>query len=93
MEPAGVATRMPSAISSAMPFALVDQDTQVRRLMGLAKQRDLVDGMMQMHLAMHVGGAHQQRVEQRFLARGEARVQVVAENSFIRKPTVPRCMP
>ena len=58
-------------------LVLVDQDPQPCRLMGLAKQRDLVDRMMQMHGAMHVGGAHQQRMDQRFLRRHQARTQVV----------------
>ena len=62
--------------------------------MGLAKQRDFVDGVMKMHLAVHVGGAHQQRMDHGFPRRGEAGMQIDASlNSFIRKPTVPRCMP
>ena len=38
---------------------LIDQDAQPRRLMSLAEQRDLVDGVVDMHIAMHVGGAHE----------------------------------
>ena len=45
--------------------------------MGLAEQRDLVDGVMQVHGAVHVGGAHQQRMDQRFPRRREPRVQIV----------------
>src|SRR5712671_2304693 len=45
--------------------------------MGLAKQRNFVDGMMKMHCAMHVGGAHQQRIDQRFPRGSKTGVQIV----------------
>ena len=57
-------------------LALVDQDAQPRRLMGLAKQRDFIDGVMKMHRAMHVGGAHQQRMDHGFSRRGEPGMQI-----------------
>ena len=44
--------------------------------MGLAEQRDLVDGVMQVHHAMHVGGAHQERMDHGFPRRGQARVEI-----------------
>ena len=58
-------------------LALVDQDAQPRGLIGLAKQRDFVDGMVQMHRAVDVGGAHQKRIDQRFPRRGEPRMQIM----------------
>jgi hypothetical protein len=42
---------------------LVDQDAQPRCLVGLAKQRNFVDGVVDVDGAMHVGGAHQQRMD------------------------------
>ena len=58
-------------------FALVDQDAQARRLIGLAEQRDFVDGVMKMHHAVDVGGAHQQRMDHGFPRRRQPGVQVV----------------
>ena len=77
MEPAGVATITPSATSSGHAFALVDHDTQPRRLVGLAKQRHFVDGVMNVNRAVDVGGAHQQRMDHGFGRRREPRVQIV----------------
>ena len=45
--------------------------------MGLAKQRDLVDGVMHVHRAVDVGGAHQQRMDHGVPRRRQARVQIV----------------
>src|SRR6267378_5604695 len=44
--------------------------------MGLAKQRHFVDGMMKMHHAMYVGGAHQQGMDHRFPRGGKPRMQI-----------------
>ena len=62
VEPAGVATRTPSADQFGKPFLSVDHDAQVRRLRALAKQRDLVDGPMLVHSTLSVAGLHDQRV-------------------------------
>jgi hypothetical protein len=43
---------------------------------GLAKQRDFVDGVVDMHGAMHVGGAHQQRMDHGIARCAEACMQV-----------------
>ncbi len=45
--------------------------------MSLAKQRDLVDGMMKMHDAMDIGGAHQKRIDQRFPRGRKTGLQIV----------------
>ena len=47
-----------------------------RRLVGLAKQRDFVDGVVDVHGAMHVGGAHQQRMDHGIARRRKAGMQI-----------------
>ena len=59
------------------PLAFVDQDSQARGLMALAEQRDFVDGVMKVHLAMNIGGAHQQRMDRGFPRRRQSRVQIM----------------
>ncbi len=58
-------------------FVFVDQDAQARGLMGLAKQRDLVDGVVQVYDATLVGGPHQKWIDQRFARGCKARMQIV----------------
>ena len=75
-------------------FPIVNQDPEACGLMGLTEQRDFIDGVVEVHGAVHVGGTHQERMEitDSFAAARRACSSWV-ENSFIRKPTVPRCMP
>ena len=84
---------MPSATSSGEPLLAVDQNAQPRRLIGLAEQRYFVDGAVAVDAAGGVARAHQERMDDALLRRRKPFGKAVFGYSFIRKPTVPRCMP
>ncbi len=76
------------------PLLAVDQNAQPRRLVALAEQRHLVDGAVAVHAPVGVARAHDQRVDHGDLRGGKPLGRdSFSANSFMRKPTVPRCMP
>ena len=65
------------------PFAPIDQDTQLRRLRARAHHRNLVDRQRLDLAAIHLHGAHPQRIEHPLLGRRQPRRSLRLEASGV----------